>query len=72
MSNFDPVEDNGHTVALYEHWEHVSGDEYYLMQVVSSPYKIKMTAGDKIIRRRWAPAGFPEIYNEASFEEASK
>jgi len=45
---------------MFEHWE---GE--YLLSVASVPDGMRLEPGDVIIKRTWAPAGEPIVYNEA-------
>jgi len=50
----------GRGIELFEHWE---GDS--LLLISSTTYGMELKPGDTIIRRRWAAAGEPKIYNSA-------
>lgn len=57
---------------LFEHWQIGQDGRPWLMLVTSSPYDVgALDPGDFILRRRWAPAGSPEVVNHARPEAAS-
>lgn len=60
MSDFD-AGFTGRGMELFEHWE-ASGN---LLLVASTPQGMRLEPGDTIVRRRWAAAGEPEVYNRA-------
>ncbi|AMS02628.1 hypothetical protein BJD55_gp138 [Gordonia phage Yvonnetastic] len=48
---------------LYEHWN-VTELGPFLVLITSSPYDIgALEEGDFILKRQYAPAGAPEVYN---------
>ena len=51
---------------LYEHWETTGPDEYSLLNIAATPLAFdRMKPGDWYLKRRWAPAGEPSVYNRA-------
>lgn len=63
LTRFSPCPDSTGEV-LFEHWENALGRPSLLL-VASSPDEMRLQPGDVILRRVWAPAGRPEVYNEA-------
>lgn len=51
---------------LYEHWQMIGEDEYFMLSVAATPLAFdRLEPGDWILKRRWAPAGEPTVYNRA-------
>ena len=66
--HFNPCPDSiGFT--LFEHWETTGPDEYSLLSIASTPIDMGLKPGDWIVRRRWAPAAEPRLYNRARLPE---
>ena len=50
---------------LFEHWETQAENDFYLIGINSTPYMFgALEEGDFILKRRWAPAGLPTVYNQ--------
>ena len=53
----------GRGIELFEHW-----DGKHLLLVSSTTYGMELEPGDTIVRRIWAAAGEPKVYNSAKKE----
>ena len=63
--HFNPSPDSA-GFDLYEHWETIGPDEYALLAVAATPLAFDaLQPGDWYLKRRWAPAGEPVVYNRA-------
>ena len=67
MSDFNPCPDST-GLDLFELWESLASGGHFLVAVAGSPADWVLKPGDTIVRRRWAPASSPAIYNEARRE----
>ena len=62
---FNPCPDST-GLDLIELWETQAENDFYLIGINSTPYMFgALEEGDFILKRRWAPAGFPTVYNQA-------
>lgn len=64
MSDFNPCPDSA-GLDLFELWESLASGDHFLVAISGSPADWTLRPGDTIVRRRWAPASSPAIYNEA-------
>ena len=67
MSDFNPCPDST-GLDLFELWESLASGDHFLVAIAGSPADWMLKPGDTIVRRRWAPASSPAIYNEARRE----
>ena len=55
-------------VELFELWEVCADGSQFLVAIAGTASDWRVRPGDTIVRRRWAPASEPTLYNSARAE----